>query len=381
MIAIGLMSGTSLDGIDAVRVRIVPRGEHYDIAVEAFQTVPFEPQLRERIVAALPPSATTALEIAHLHALLGEAFADAAARVAGRNVDYIASHGLTLAHDGDSHVTMQIGDPFRIRERFDTTVISDFRSADTAAGGHGAPLVPHVDALLFGSDGEPRVALNLGGIANLTVLQIGAPLVAFDTGPGNMALDAFVLDRTAGAEAFDRDGNYARAGRVDEALLANMLAERYFAEAPPKSTGRERFGPVFFERYRTELEKLSLPDGAATLTALTIRTISDAIRIYARSTARLIVGGGGSHNFALLDGLRRALPRIAVVTSDAFGIDPDAREAIAFAVLGYECLRGRAAGIPKVTGARGPRLLGAIAPHELESLLARIAREIERGPR
>jgi len=379
MIAIGLMSGTSLDGIDAVRARIVPRGERYDIAVEAFETVPFTPELRARIVAALPPSATTALEIAHLHAALGDAFADAAARVVGRNVDFIASHGLTLAHHGDAHVTMQIGDPFRLRERFHATVISDFRSADTAAGGHGAPLVPHVDTLLFGSDREPRVALNLGGIANLSVLQTGAPLVAFDTGPGNMAIDAFVLDRTGGAEAFDRDGSYARAGRVDETLLAKMLADRYFAEAPPKSTGRERFGPVFSIRYRAELERLSLPDGAATLTALTVRTV--AIRIYARSTARLIVGGGGAHNLALLDGFRRALPRIAVVTSDAFGIDPDAREAIAFAVLGYECLRGRAAGIPKVTGARGPRLLGAIAPHDLETLLARIARESERGPR
>lgn len=381
MIAVGLMSGTSLDGIDAVRVRIVPRGERYDIAVEAFETVPLTPELRRRIVAALPPSATTALEVAHLHATLGEAFADAAARIVGRNVDFIASHGLTLAHDGDAHVTMQIGDPFRIRERFDTTVISDFRSADTAAGGHGAPLVPHVDALLFGSDGEPRVALNLGGIANLTVLQTGAPLVAFDTGPGNMVIDAFVLDRTGGAEAFDRDGNYARAGRVDETLLEKMLADRYFAEAPPKSTGRERFGPAFSTRYRADLDKLSLPDGAATVTALTVRTVSDAIRIYARSTARLIVGGGGAHNLVLLDGLRRALPRIAVVTSDAFGIDPDAREAIAFAVLGYECLRGRAAGIPKVTGARGPRLLGTIAPHDLETLLARIARELERGTR
>jgi len=381
MIAIGLMSGTSLDGIDAARVRVVPRGERYDIALEAFETVPFSNELRDRIIAAMPPHATSALEIAHLHALVGEAFADAAARVATRWTDYIASHGLTLAHDGDAHVTMQIGDPFRIRERFDTTVISDFRSADTAAGGHGAPLVPHVDALLFASEGEPRVALNLGGIANVSVLQAGSPLIAFDTGPGNMTLDAFIVDRTGGAERFDRDGNYARAGRINEPLLHAMLADRYFAKPPPKTTGRERFGPVFLARYRTEFDALSLPDGAATLTALTIRTVADAIQIYARSTARLIVGGGGAHNFALLDGLRRALPRIAIVTSDAFGIDPDAREAIAFAVLGYECLRGRAAGVPKVTGARGPRVLGSIAPHDLESLFARVARECQGSSR
>ena len=381
MIAIGLMSGTSLDGIDAARVRVVPRGERYDIALEAFETVPFSNELRDRIIAAMPPHATSALEIAHLHALVGEAFADAAARVATRWTDYIASHGLTLAHDGDAHVTMQIGDPFRIRERFDTTVISDFRSADTAAGGHGAPLVPHVDALLFASEGEPRVALNLGGIANVSVLQAGSPLIAFDTGPGNMTLDAFIVDRTSGAERFDRDGNYARAGRINEPLLHAMLADRYFAKPPPKTTGRERFGPVFLARYRTEFDALSLPDGAATLTALTIRTVADAIQIYARSTARLIVGGGGAHNFALLDGLRRALPRIAIVTSDAFGIDPDAREAIAFAVLGYECLRGRAAGVPKVTGARGPRVLGSIAPHDLESLFARVARECQGSSR
>ena len=381
MIAIGLMSGTSLDGIDAARVRVVPRGERYDIALEAFETVPFSSELRERIIAAMPPHATSALEIARLHALVGEAFADAAARVTTRWTDYIASHGLTLAHDGDAHVTMQIGDPFRMRERFDTTVISDFRSADTAAGGHGAPLVPHVDALLFASEGEPRVALNLGGIANVSVLQASSPLIAFDTGPGNMTLDAFIVDRTGGAERFDRDGNYARAGRINEPLLQSMLADRYFAKPPPKTTGRERFGPVFLARYRTELAALSLPDGAATLTALTIRTVADAIQIYARSTARLIVGGGGAHNFSLLDGLRRALPRIAIVTSDAFGIDPDAREAIAFAVLGYECLRGRAAGVPKVTGARGPRVLGSIAPHDLESLFARVARECQGSSR
>ena len=381
MIAIGLMSGTSLDGIDAARVRIVPRLDRYDITLEAFETVPFPPDLRERIVGALPPQRTTALEIAHLHARLGEALADAAARVMSRSLDFIASHGLTLAHDGDAHVTMQIGDPFRLRERFDASVISDFRSADTAAGGHGAPLVPHVDALLFGNPSEPRVALNLGGIANISILQANEPLVAFDTGPGNMLIDAFITARTGGAERFDSEGDAARAGQVDEKLLAALLTDRYFAAPPPKSTGRERFGPAFYERYRPQLDALTIADGAATLSALTIRTVADAIRIYARSTARLIVGGGGAHNLALLDGLRRALPRVSVVTSDAFGIDPSAREAIAFAVLGYECLRGRAAGVPKVTGARGPRVLGSIAPHDVDTLLARVARECKGEPR
>ncbi len=292
-------------------------------------------------------------------------------------MDFVASHGLTLAHDGDAHHTLQIGDPFRIREATGKTVIADFRSADTAAGGTGAPLVPYVDALLLAHAREARVALNLGGIANLTVLRPGAApgdVLAFDCGPANLPADTYVELRTDGAARFDRDGTLARAGTADEALLALMLADPYFARRPPKSTGREQFGAPFVARHRAALDALSLADAVRTLTELTIRTVAAAMAGVAPATARTIVSGGGVHNGAILDGLRAALPG-AVESSAAHGIDPDAKEAIAFALLGYETLRERAAGLPHVTGARGPRVLGSIAPAGLAALIARVRAE------
>jgi anhydro-N-acetylmuramic acid kinase len=377
MIAIGLMSGTSLDGIDAVRVAIRPHGPGYEVRKQAFVTQPFEPALRARILAAYPPAPLGALALSALHADIGEAFARAALAAGAAGADYVASHGLTLAHDGDAHHTLQIGDPFRVREATGRTVIADFRSADTAAGGSGAPLVPYVDALLLGAAHEARVALNLGGIANLTVLAAGGSpdaAIAFDSGPGNLPIDAYVEARTAGSARFDRAGAFARGGSADETLLAAWLADPYFVRRPPKSTGRERFGAPFLERHRAVLDALPFADAVRTLTELTIRSVAAAIRGYAPGGVRTIVSGGGAHNLTILDGLRAALPG-PVETSDAFGIDPDAKEAIAFAILGYETLRERPAGLPHVTGARGPRVLGSIAPAGLAALIARVRAE------
>jgi anhydro-N-acetylmuramic acid kinase len=256
-------------------------------------------------------------------------------------------------------------------------VIADFRSADTAAGGSGAPLVPYVDALLLAAPHEPRVALNLGGIANLTVLAAGAApadVLAFDCGPGNLPIDAYVEARTAGSARFDRAGAFARAGTADETLLAQWLADPYFARRPPKSTGREQFGAPFLAANRASLDAMTFPDALRTLTELTIRSVAAAIRDDAPAGTRTIVSGGGAHNLTLLDGLRAALPG-PVETSAAYGIDPDAKEAIAFAILGYETLRERPAGLPHVTGARGPRVLGAIAPAGLAALFARVRAE------
>ncbi len=377
VIAVGLMSGTSLDGIDAVRVEIRPRGAGYELRTLAFLTQPFAPALRARLLAAYPPAQLDALALAALHADVGAAFAQAALAAGAADADYIASHGLTLAHDGDAHQSLQIGDPFRIREAAGRTVIADFRSADTAAGGQGAPLVPYVDAVLLGSAAETRVALNVGGIANLTVLSAGAgadAAIAFDCGPGNLPIDAYVEARTGGSARFDRAGAFARSGRPDEALLATWLADPYFARQPPKSTGRERFGAAFLARSRDALDALPFGDAVRTLTELTIRSIAGAIRTAAPGAARTIVSGGGAHNLTILDGLRAALPG-AVETSAVYGIDPDAKEAIAFALLGYETLRERPAGLPRVTGARGPRVLGAIAPADLAALIARVRAE------
>lgn len=379
MIAIGLMSGTSLDGIDAALVRIRPKGASYRVDLLNFRTEPLEPDLLQQLRAALPPNAGSTEAVAFLHNRLGQAFADAAVNVAGdMPIDYIASHGQTLWHDGSAHVTLQLTDPFVIRERAGATVCYDFRSADCAAGGHGAPLVPYVDALLLGSEDEDRIAINVGGIGNLTFVPRGADpsrVVAFDSGPGNMLIDAFITQRTGGEMHYDRGGAFALLGNVDTAALDAMLADEYFALPPPKTTGRERFGAQFLAEHAALIDGLSLEDGAATLAALTAGTLASAVRSLAPGGARVLVSGGGAHNAAILRGLQERLPECAVELSDAMNLHADAKEAIAFAILGYETLRGRAANVPRVTGAAHPALLGALAPYELHRLLDKVEAE------
>lgn len=379
MIAIGLMSGTSLDGVDAALIRIRPKRRSYSIDLLNFVTCPFEAGLSERLHAALPPNAGSVAAVAELHHDLGAAFAHAAElATSDMPIDYIASHGQTIWHAGERHVTLQIGDPFVIRERTHATVCYDFRSADCAAGGHGAPLVPYVDALLFAADDEERVAVNIGGIANLTVIPRGAgpyEVLAFDSGPGNMLIDAFVRERTGGEMRFDRDGALAAAGTVNVAALQAMLADPYFALSPPKSTGRERFGAQFLQQHGSSVSALSLEDGAATLTALTAQTLAAAIESTAPQEARVLVSGGGAHNRALMAALRERLPGRRVERSDVMSFHADAKEAIAFALLGYETLRGRAANVPRATGAHHPVPLGSIAPYDLHSLLAKVEAE------
>jgi len=371
----GVISGTSLDGIDVALCNVAADGDGVTVACDRFATIPFEEALRARIIAAYPPAPIGALEVSALHAAVGEAFGDAIRTVAaGTQLDAVASHGLTLAHDNEARHTLQIGDAFRIRERVDATVIYDFRSADTAAGGTGAPLVPFVDALLFAAH-APCAALNLGGIANMTILPDG---IAFDSGPANLPIDTYVTLRTNAKQRFDRDGELARSGTADAALLTRLLDDPYFPQPPPKTTGREQHGAPLIVRWRSELDALPLADAVATLTALTVRTVADAFRAAAPHARLVIVSGGGARNPALVEGLRTALDGVRVAISDEFGVNADAKEAIAFAVLGYTTLRGRAAGLPRVTGARGQRVLGAIAPHDLHSLLRRV-REEERG--
>jgi anhydro-N-acetylmuramic acid kinase len=373
------MSGTSLDGVDAALVEIAPRGDGYALALARFCTRPFDAALREALLAAVPPQAGTVEAAARLHNALGHAYAAAAREVAlGEPIDFVASHGQTLWHDGEQHLTFQLGDAFVIREALAATVCYDFRSADTAAGGHGAPLVARVDALLLASAREDRVALNLGGIANVTLLRAGASAadaMAFDTGPANILLDAFVRERTRGERDLDADGAFAARGRVDVQLLDAMLADGYFSASPPKTTGRERFGGHFLFRFGEALERLTLEDGTATLTELTARSVADAIYRAGYSRARVIVSGGGARNVTLMRRLAARLDGARVEPSDAMNVPAHAKEAMAFAVLGYETLRGRASNVPAATGAARPVCLGAIAPHELSALLDAVARE------
>lgn len=379
MLAVGLMSGTSLDGVDAALVEILPRPSGYAVTLRTFLTQPFERNLRDALLAALPPNAGGLSALALLHRTLGRAYAAAVGAIApAEPIGYVASHGQTVWHDGAAHVTLQIGDAFEIRDAAKATVCYDFRSADCVAGGHGAPLTAFVDALLLGSASQDCVAVNLGGIANVTLLKAGAaPEEArgFDTGPANMLIDGFVRDRTRGIQSFDRDGALAAAGRVDDALLHAMLGDAYFEASPPKTTGREHFGVQFLGLHGEALVQLSLEDGAATLTELTAVTIAQAIAREGFGGARVFVSGGGAGNAVLLSRLAARLGRSQVETTDALGIPVDAKEAIVFAVLGYETLRGRPANALGATGAARRVALGAIAPDRLRELLAQIESE------
>jgi anhydro-N-acetylmuramic acid kinase len=383
VIAVGLMSGTSLDGIDAAALRITPAVTGYAIELLDARTLPFEPVLADRVRAALPPNEPSPRAVAELDAALGDAFGRAAAAVAGNlAVDYVASHGLTLYHDGAAALTVQIADPFIIRERTAATVVSDFRRADCAVGGHGAPLVPYADALLFAHPERFRVALNVGGIANATLLPPGAgsaDAVAWDIGPGNMLLDGFVRRRSGGPETFDRDGARGARGHANATVVAAMLSDPYFARVPPKTTGREQFGDAFLDRHAAALDALSTDDGCATLLAVTVGAVAAAVTAHSPPEADIVVAGGGARNGALMEALREAVGPRSVASSESYGVDPDAKEAIAFAVLGYELLRGRPAGLPRVTGARSAALLGAIAPRDLDALLARLREEVRQA--
>ncbi len=376
MIAIGLMSGTSLDGIDAALIRIVPTQAAYELDLLEFRTVAYDRALMESLRAILPPHTGTVGALAELHGAIGRAFGSAACALAGsQKVDYIASHGQSVYHDGERSTTLQIADAFAIREAARATVCFDFRSADCAVGGHGAPLVPYVDRLLLQSSTEERIALNIGGIANYTYLPTDGNLSACDTGPGNMLIDAFVHQRTGGAMTFDRDGQLAARGQVNTAALSEMLADSYFAKAPPKSAGREQFGSQFLVLRGSRLQALSTEDGAATLAALTAQSVADAVKALCKPGARIIASGGGVHNRELMRQLEERLAGYRVEASSSMGLSVDGKEALAFAVLGYETLRGRNANLPCATGASRPVPLGAIAPFELTRLLAKVERE------
>lgn len=376
IMAAGLMSGTSLDGVDVAIVALSTADGKPQFELRSFETFPYDDDVRALLTSLLPPNTGTAQTIAVAHRRLGEIYADALQRaLQGRAVDFIALHGQTVYHDGERSVTLQLGSPYYVRDRCQASVVFDFRSADCALGGHGAPLVPYVDALLLSSAAEDRVAVNLGGIANLTFLPKGgaaADATAFDSGPANILLDAFVSARTGGSQTFDQDGAYALRGVCNTSLLQAMSADPYFSQAAPKSTGRERFGAQFLEAHAAALDVLGLEDGAATLSALTAQTVADAVRSVAGSACRILVSGGGARNPAIMSELTKRLPGYRVETTDAMALPVDAKEAIAFALLGFQTLRGRPSNLPRVTGARAPSVLGAIAPYELDALLEKV---------
>ena len=359
---LGLNSGTSADGIDAAVVRIGGAGDTTRVAVESFVTVPYPDGLRARLVAGLGSAA----EIAALDFALGAAFADAGlAALRGARVDLVASHGQTVSHlprsAGGPGATLQLGQAAVLAERLGAPVISDFRVRDVAAGGEGAPLVPLADFMLFGRRGRARGVQNIGGIANVTVVGDRLEdLFAFDTGPGNMPLD-LAARRLLGAPC-DDGGRAAARGTVDETIVDELLADPFFAVAPPRSTGRERYGEPFLARLLPRFA--GRPDDLlATLTRFVARSIHAAYErwIFPRTPiAELLVSGGGVHNRTIMAHLAALFAPRPVRTSADEGIDPDAKEAVAFAILANETLHGRPGNVPGATGARGPRVLGTI---------------------
>ena len=339
-----------MDGID---VAVVDIGER--IEVVATITVPYPPEVREAILSVSNSMAHTAT-IARLNFLLGELFAEAlgSTGVPLDTIELVGSHGQTIFHDGDPveflgrkiASTMQIGEAAMIAERTGIETIADFRPSDIAAGGKGAPLAPMLDYKLFRHPELSRIALNIGGIANITVIPANAKpdaVVAFDTGPGNMLMDAV-------APPFDRDGERARGLRVNAALLERLLADPYYQRAPPKTSGREQYGDEFVRRTNIDI---------ATATELTARTIALAIGRYPE-TREVIVSGGGAHNGYLMQRIR-ALVNARVTTSAEFGVGVDTKEAILFAVLAYETFHRRAGNLPSATGARKPMILGKVS--------------------
>lgn len=390
MKVIGLMSGTSGDGVDAalIEVRRSRRSRRsvdagladLQVRLLAFRVLPYSRSLRARLLAA--SSQGTVSDICHLNALLGELFAAAALRVveqAGRSpseVHLIGSHGHTIHHlpsrvfepeVGWIRSTLQIGEPAVIAERTGMTTVADFRPRDVAAGGEGAPLSPYVHHLLLSHKRRSRLIVNLGGISNVTYLPAGEDLkhlMAFDTGPGNMVLDALAQHVTKGRQTMDRDGRLAAGGKVDARVLADLLAHPFLRRPPPKSTGREEFGKGFLDHMLALRRKArcSVQDLLATACLFTAISVGSVRRWLHGGIDEVIVTGGGTRNRTLMGVLAAVFEPTPVKTLEQVGWDSKAFEAIAFAILAYQTLRDQCTNVPSATGAKHPVLLGTIVP-------------------
>ncbi|WP_099360824.1 anhydro-N-acetylmuramic acid kinase [Fredinandcohnia onubensis] len=381
-VVVGLMSGTSLDGIDAALVTI-SEDEHQKIQVKLihFSTLSYSETMRERILTLCDPSKARLEDISITNMLLGELFAEAAKKVVAqaglemKDVDLISSHGQTIFHQPEGKQiedytitsTLQIGDIAVIAERTGVKTVGDFRTRDMAVGGQGAPLVPYADDLLFRADSNGRILANIGGIANVTVLpptESHEQVLAFDTGPGNMLIDAFTMWATNGKQTYDKNGEIAAAGKVDEQWLKELLDHDYYRLPAPKSTGRELFGFDYAKELWNAKADLGSEDKVATITELTARTIVEECKRFIDSynIQEIFISGGGWYNQTLRKRLQANLPpSIKLGSTDELGIQADAKEAIVFALLGYQCINKRPNNLPSATGASAPVIMGKIA--------------------
>ncbi|NBF05220.1 anhydro-N-acetylmuramic acid kinase [Pseudomonas sp. Fl5BN2] len=358
---IGVMSGTSLDGLDIALIEQSPA-----IKLIATHYTPMPDSLRAELLSlcASGPDeiARSAIAQQHwvelaaqgIHSLLQQQ------QLPTHDIRAIGSHGQTVRHEPSRGFTVQIGNPALLTELTGITVVSDFRSRDVAAGGQGAPLVPAFHEALFEQRTGNRAVLNIGGFSNLSLIEIAKPVSGFDCGPGNVLLDAWVQAQRG--ERFDRNGQWAASGQPDQTLLQSLLSDPFFATKGPKSTGREVFNLEWLQRHLAQHDAIPAEDVQATLLELTAMTIIESLQSAQSDTQELLVCGGGAHNTTLMNRLAALLPRAQVNSTAAYGVDPDWMEAMAFAWLAHCCLEGIAANRPSVTGARGLRVLGAIYP-------------------
>ncbi|MCC7447179.1 MAG: anhydro-N-acetylmuramic acid kinase [Anaerolineae bacterium] len=381
MIVLGIISGTSVDRIEGAIVRFEERADSPGTlfaAILAHDSHPIPNRLREACLSMLPPGRGSVRAVCEVNFAVGEVFAEAANTISNRasiRPDLIASHGQTIYHlvEGKRALaTLQIGHPSIIAERTGITTIADFRPRDIAAGGQGAPLVNLLDVLLLSGTDTPRAAQNLGGIANMTIVAPDVEPFAFDSGPANSLLDYAAAKLSGGKLTYDKDGAWAARGKVNEALLAEMMAHPYLKLQPPKSTGKEHFGPAFVEPILAR--GLDSADCMATLTAFTAHSIAQAYHDFAPYVREVFVSGGGAHNRTLMAMIETATPDITWRRIDELGLPSDSKEAIAFALLGYQTLHGRPGTVPTCTGASHATVLGHITPGDnYRSLLHTIA--------
>ncbi|MBI4613352.1 MAG: anhydro-N-acetylmuramic acid kinase [Planctomycetes bacterium] len=364
-LAVGLMSGTSMDAVDAALVEVEGKGGSMRPKVRAFYSLPYPAHMAKQLARAHELATP---ELARLHWNIGAMFAAAAsevmarARTPPRDVTAIGSHGQTVYHD-PPRSTLQIGEAALVRERTGRPTVADFRAADLAAGGQGAPLVPWVDWLLYRERGRTRLAQNLGGIGNVTrVTHEKAGVLAFDTGPANMLIDRTARELSGGREGLDRDGALAGAGKPDRAIVERWLDHEFFRSPPPKSTGRELFGESFYRRTATDTAGLSPEGRMATVTWFTAASIAAAYRDFIGKYDEVILSGGGAANRTLVSYIEELLAPVPVVPCDRYGIRAKEKEALAFAMLALAALDGIPANIPAATGARREVVLGKILP-------------------
>lgn len=361
---VGMISGTSYDGIDVALCDFSEKDQVIELKVLDFKSFPYEEKLHAEIASSMPPRSIDMERVCRLDTFIGQAFADAAKSIINANqVDLISSHGQTLFHwveDNRALGTLQLGEPTWIAELTGVPVLSNIRSRDVAAGGHGAPLVSLMDQMMFGDNPEPVGALNLGGISNITVTGRGLEPIAYDIGPANGLMDAAIQEYSKGKLKFDKDASLARSGRINDEILKELLKEPYYAAKPPKSTGKELFHLPYIKKYFGEVSTWNIQDVLRTLLELTVETV--AIEVDRFKLRNLYIHGGGSANPLMMERLKQRVPNCRVEPMSVLGLDPRQKEAATFALIGYLTWNGLPGAIASCTGARASMVLGSLTP-------------------